>query len=280
MKRLLAIILTLVMVMSMVSMVAFAEEETCYHVNSAEYEYVSNGNNTHKTVCGDCGATVFAAGNCYFEEGVCISCGAEYIEPCHHNGNNFEYVSNGDNTHNTVCTDCEATIFEGAACAFEDGKCVACGAEKYVETCHHNGNNFAYVSTGDNAHSTICKDCGETIFEGAACHFEDGVCVACGAEEICFHAGNNYEYVSDGKNTHKTVCKDCGKTLPKSENTPCHFEDGKCVACGTAEIVKDEVNNVPQTGDNATMMLWMGLVAFGVIGMSGAIVYGKKVNRF
>lgn len=131
-KKIMALLMAVVMVVGLTGVTAFADEEVCWHFNG--FNAVSNNDGTHTMVCVDCKDT-HGSGNCEYVNGACKDCG--YAEPaaeCHHAGNNFSYVSNKNNTHNTVCNDCKAVIFENAACYFEDGVCVACGAKKIVET--------------------------------------------------------------------------------------------------------------------------------------------------
>lgn len=56
--------------------------------------------------------------------------------------------------------------------------------------------------------------------------------------------------------TGATVCDDCGEVLDKGSEVPAtghKFVDGVCTVCGAKDV--------PKTGDNNNMVLWIALMA-------------------
>ncbi|MFR8170239.1 MAG: hypothetical protein ACLU9Q_05370, partial [Marvinbryantia sp.] len=75
------------------------KEPGCDHMKN-NWEYVDNGNGTHKVICKDCNEVVTAAAECVYTDGKCI-CGAA---ECNHMGNHWTYTDNGNGTHKVTCT--------------------------------------------------------------------------------------------------------------------------------------------------------------------------------
>ncbi len=91
--------------------------------------------------------------------------------------------------------------------------------------------------------------------------------------------------------TGDQVCKDCGsviskgKAIAKTEHT---YKDGKCTVCGTADPnykpeSKPETKpedkptaDIPQTGDNSNMTLWIVLLLASMGGVVGTTAYARK----
>jgi len=143
------------------------EEEECEH----EWEYVSNGNGTHKKICKKCGEEAGEESCTYDEDLVCIHCG--YQDECEHE--EWEYVSNEDGTHKKICKRCHIE----EECTFgEDRKCTRCGYEK---ECEHE--EWEYTSNEDGTHTKRCKECGYEEIEN--CEFDENwVCKHCGYEDM------------------------------------------------------------------------------------------------
>ena len=98
-------------------------------------------------------------------------------------------------------------------------------------------------------------------------------------------------------NTGDKVCKVCGeiveagKTIAKTAHT---YESGKCTVCGTVapdykpETEPEQPTNpetkpedkpttdVPQTGDNSNMIVWVASMLMAGAGMAGTIIYSRK----
>lgn len=226
--RLLTVLLSAALMLAMVP-AAFAAQ--CYHTGN-NWTYESNGDGTHKVICNDCGETVLETALCVYHDGVCLSCGAEKPE-CHHTGNNWSYVDNGNGTHQVVCADCGTVVIPYAVCVYQDGACALCGAA--APECFHTGNNFSYVSNGNGTHQIICNDCGEVVIPYALCIYDrDGVCMICGTEVVhCDHMANDWTYVNNGNGTHMVICNECGQVV--ALDAECVYTDGVCLACGSHE---------------------------------------------
>ena len=249
------------------------------------YEY--NGNGTHTVKCPE-GHTVQTT-TCVWESGKC-ACGSEK-PACDHTANNWKYTNNNDGTHTVTCKDCGEVVTANAACVWESGKC-ACGSEK--PACDHMGNHWEYTDNKDGTHKVTCKDCGKVVTANAACVWESGKC-ACGSVkpvETCDHVG--VQTVVDNKDgkTHKTICPKCGEVVIEKSAHVYDTKTGKC-ACGAEKPTvnpteptttpskpsnnqNDQLDNVPKTGDNGTIILMSGLLITGLFGTAAYIVCTKK----
>lgn len=148
-----------------------------------------------------------------------------------------------------------------------------------TEACDHAGARWVEAPF-ENVHFLYCDRCGESLSEGEAHSFADGVCGRCGAEAVkeeCTHPNLQYQEEKANAETHFVFCYDCGYT----DELPHEFEEDTCIKCGyekkSEETTKlDEVNGVPQTGDTNNMSQWIGMVVLGFAGMAAAYVCGKK----
>lgn len=103
-KRTLAVLLTLLLVISMVPMAAMAED-VCECGDSRSYAYTYMGGNddgTHTYYCGDCDKFVETENCTYGADGCCVNC--SYDPNADHNHWDYvEYEPNGDGTHAATC---------------------------------------------------------------------------------------------------------------------------------------------------------------------------------
>ena len=157
----------------------------CGHgVHVHKYEWVDNGNGTHKQHCGGKGCELpdinedvhdFGTG------GECV-CGATGTPKEH--VHNYEWETAGDGTHRRHCTESgcdEPYINEGPHHFGASGVCV-CGAKESAEGHVH---DYKWINNGDGTHKQHCIEsgCGEPdINKGAHSFGTSGVCV-CGAKE-------------------------------------------------------------------------------------------------
>lgn len=202
-KRLFAMLLALVMVVSMLPVATFAAESTCPYATDGQHDYSSStGRCTNytgsfmnrKTCNAECPHE-------HYEDGECTTCGME----CSHS-----YSDKNSSTPSGKCSKC------GAACqhGYTQGgrKCGTCG----ITVCN---NNHSY----QNGACTKChKACSHTKSSGwqSTSAFENGVCSVCDYE--CPHA----EYGWDNK------CSVCKMAKPNCTNH--EYENGKCKKCGTS----------------------------------------------
>ena len=99
-------------------------EKPCEHVNQRG---VDNGDGTCSYVCLDCNAVIDTVAHIYYDgEDTCARCGAAKAV-CKHLNENYEYVDNGNGTHNVVCADCGAVAQKNVACTYILDECVHCG---------------------------------------------------------------------------------------------------------------------------------------------------------
>lgn len=88
--------------------------------------------------------------------------------------------------------------------------------------------------------------------------------------------------------TGDKVCKVCGEVVEQGKaiaKLAHNYKDGKCTVCGAAdpnykptepENPDKGDTNVPQTGDNGNMMLWIALLFVSGTGLFGATAYNRK----
>ena len=111
----------------------------CEHVNQTAKD---NGDGTCSYVCDTCHTVIDTVAHIYYDgEDTCARCGAGKAA-CKHLNENYEYVDNGNGTHNVVCADCGAVAQENVACDYILDECVHCGG------LYAGGNVPFFVSTG------------------------------------------------------------------------------------------------------------------------------------
>lgn len=239
-KRILSMLLASMMVMSMATVSAFAEDP-------GEHE------------CDNAGATCTTPGTCsicsapgtrdlsnhdwqYFErvDATCTEDGyTEYREcsdcgytvgknpiPAEHTWNGGEQTTaptcseTGVTTYTCTADDCGATITEDIAIdpnAHNYGDWTSNGDGTHTRTCSHNN---AHTETGDcdqNGANNGCSACGygTTSSEPVGCD----------------HKGTPRIYESNGDGTHDVICYECGETI--EENANCVYgDDNVCDDCG------------------------------------------------
>ena len=88
--------------------------------------------------------------------------------------------------------------------------------------------------------------------------------------------------------TGDKVCKVCGEVVEQGKAIPklAHsYKDGKCTVCGATdpnykptepENPDKGDSNVPETGDNGNMMLWIALLFVSGAGLFGATAFSRK----
>ena len=245
-KKILAMLLVIVMVISMVPMTALAA--TC--ADGCIDGWVPTVPGSHKQGCPNCGTiTGFFNITCYDDnkDGFCDGCRAA-------KGHTHAYTilsSNQDGTHKKSCACGEGFNFN---CEYVNGVC-ACGyAEKAA--CQHNG-EVKYTDNKNGTHQVTCK-CGVVISAAVEHTFDGGRC-NCGARKAgCKHDGEvSYKNNNDG--THKVTCE-CGKVI--AEAAECEFDGGRCV-CGArkAGCKHDGYDYVPRT--DSAFVEWLYALIFG-----------------
>ena len=111
----------------------------CQHVKQ---HAVDNEDGTCSYVCDKCNTVIDTVAHIYYDgEDTCARCGADKAA-CKHLNENYEYVDNGNGTHNVVCADCGAVAQENVACDYILDECVHCGG------LYAGGNVPFFVSTG------------------------------------------------------------------------------------------------------------------------------------
>ncbi len=111
----------------------------CQHVKQ---HAVDNEDGTCSYVCDKCNTVIDTVAHIYYDgEDTCARCGASKAA-CKHLNENYEYVDNGNGTHNVVCADCGAVAQENVACDYILDECVHCGG------LYTSGNVPFFVSTG------------------------------------------------------------------------------------------------------------------------------------
>jgi len=96
--------------------------------------------------------------------------------------------------------------------------------------------------------------------EGTPCDHEKTELVD-KVEPTCTKAG----YTGD------LVCAECGEVVEEGSEIPATghlFENGVCCICG--------VPDVPKTGDNSQMMLWVSVMAVSAIAVVAVVFFSRK----
>ena len=168
------------------------------------YEYIDNGDGTHTKVC-TAGDDTTTEPHIY-QDGICISCGAEEPEEHEHVYGEPEFIWSEDNQ---TCT----AIF----------------------TCK-NGDDEQKVECKVASETTdpTCTEVGKTVYTATAL-FGDQEYTDTKEEEIPA-VGHNYEYTDNGDGTHTKVCT----AGDESTTEPHVYKDGKCTYCGAAEPEEHE----------------------------------------
>ena len=154
-----------------------------------------------------------------------------------------------------------------------DGKCDACGYQKYVAPEEDHEHNYVPHSNNDGTHTSSCN-CGNEVRIDCLDNDGDDFCDSCGYllyPDICDHESHGVVDNKDGL-SHNVVCRDCTKTLEvKVAHT---YVNGVC-ACGaidtTPDVLPEEVptqqpstaglDYVPKTG--SCFIEWLYALIFG-----------------
>ena len=268
-KKILAMLLALAMIISVVPMTAMAEEHECtFDV------VVSNNNGTHTRKCNVEGCTGFTM-NCGDSDGngKCDACGYQmYVAPEEDHEHNYVLHSNNDGTHTSSCN-CGNEVTINCLDNNGDGKCDACGYQKYVAPEKDHEHNYVPHSNNDGTHTSSCN-CGNEVRIDCLDNDGDDFCDSCGYllyPDICDHESHGVVDNKDGL-SHNVVCRDCTKTLEvKVAHT---YVNGVC-ACGaidtTPDVLPEEVptqqpstaglDYVPKTG--SCFIEWLYALIFG-----------------
>ena len=190
-KRILALLLTVCMLLSLMPLGAFAEEDSedtpvlAEESNEDEggsgnqdpcadghsYVWTSNGNGTHTQVCSVCKTTGSTAdcekagdATCT-AAAVCKDCGAVMEEATGHSWGQWR-PNDGTGTHTRTCSKCSATDTKdchgGTATCDTKALCEDCGAS-YGGVKHSDTVNYQYAGEDSNQHKILCSACGKVI---------------------------------------------------------------------------------------------------------------------
>ena len=255
-KRILALLLTVCMLLSLMPLGAFAEEDSedtpvlAEEANEDEggsgnqdpcagghsYVWTSNSNGTHTQVCSVCKTTgntencVKAGDATCTAPAVCKDCDAVMEEATGHSWGQWTH-KDGTDTHTRTCSKCSATDTKdchgGTATCDTKAVCEDCGAS-YGEVKHSDTVNYQYAGENSNQHKILCSACGKVIgtesctFTEANCQAASS-CIKChhtvGEKNPSKHIGGTKAVHNEGTETHNVVCVGCNKTL--EENVPC-----------------------------------------------------------
>ena len=223
---------------------------------SEEFEYVSNGNGTHKKAYKCCGATAVESEECSGGTATCKTkakcalCNGEYgeLNAANHESDEFVYTANNDGTHKKAYKCCGATVEANEECSGGAATCVA------KAICEHCGGEYGELSTehvwatelshDETNHWYACTVEGCTAKKDEAAHLGDpatcktkSVCSACGTEYGELNAENHesadFTYTSNGNGTHKKENACCGAVA--SANEECSGGAATCVKKAVCE---------------------------------------------
>lgn len=185
------------------------------------YEYMDNGDGTHTKVC-TAGDDTTTEPHIY-QDGICISCGAEEPEEHEHVYGEPEFTWSEDNQTCTAIFTCKngddkqkveckvASETTDPTCT-EAGKTVYTatalfGDQEYTDTKEEEipaaGHSYEYTDNGDGTHTKVCTIGDDTAAEPHT--YQDGICVYCRAEEP---EGHVHEY-GEPEFIWSDDCKNC-----------------------------------------------------------------------
>ena len=229
--------------------VKYGEVNANNHAGS-EFNYVSNGNGTHKKTYECCGATAAESEACSGgqatecgKKNVCKDCLTEYGEPLAHDWKT-EYKSDGtQHWHECSRTGCTAISDKencagGTATCTEKATCTTCGNEYGTAL----GHNYATTwSTDGTNHWHECSRCHDkkdlaAHSGGTATCTEQATCTACGTKygdkKADNHTATTYRYEANNNGTHKKIHTCCGAV----ENATEACSGGQATECGKKNV--------------------------------------------
>ena len=241
MKRLVCLLLALMLAVSALPVsAAAAEEERCFHFNSALANAAeatcADAGYTGDLACNDCGKVLISGFEIpkkdhSFEEGVCTQCGAlEAEQPeeetCYHLDTSVQNITEVSCTQDGytgdfLCDACGKVLISGFTIpkrehSYEDGVCTECGSEEPVPE---------ETEPGETQPEETVPE--ETEPEDGFC-FHTNSAIQDRAERTCTQDG----YTGD------LVCQDCKKVLIPGfalESEGHRFDAGICNVCGEAD---------------------------------------------
>ena len=266
-KRILALLLTVCMLLSLMPLGAFAEEDSEDTQILAEESNEDEGGHEHTfgdwTPDGDqhrgtctqegCTETKTEAHSWgqWTADGenhvrTCSKCGAKDSQAHSYSGN---WTPNGNETHSHVCSVCGAkdaavkcTVGVAATCK-EPAKCAQCGGYIGEVSTVHQG-DVTYKSNGDGTHTGTYSICGHSFMEDCTAGNEADcthrlVCKVCKGEfgDYKHNWSDTPRHIKNTK-THEYYCLDCTATRIAEACTPkaVSNKDGThnivCAVCG------------------------------------------------
>lgn len=232
--------------------VKYGEVNANNHAGS-EFNYVSNGNGTHKKTYECCGATAAESEACSGgtatckEQATCKHCEAKYgnVSTDNHVSTEVKYVSKGNGKHDILYKCCDAVKEADVACS--GGQATECGKKNVCKDClTEYGEPLAhswkteYKSDGTQ-HWHECSRTGCTAISdkvncagGTATCTEKATCTTCG-NEYGTALGHNYAttWSTDGTNHwHEcSRCHDKKDLAAHSGGTATCTEQAECEVC-------------------------------------------------
>ena len=245
-KRILALLLMVCMLLTLVPVGAFAEEEgedvqvLAEEGGEGEGEGGEN-NDSHEHTFGEWKDN--GDGTC---SKACTYEGCTETVTEAHSWGEWKHTD-GTDTHSHTCSKCGATETKGChggtATCTEKAVCADCGAP-YGSVKH--SDTFNYKNADGNSHEIYCSICNEKLgvetctFTEANCQAASA-CIKChntvGGKNPAKHIGGTKAVHNEGTETHNVVCEGCGTVI--EENVPCTSDNtadckhkSKCTACG------------------------------------------------
>ena len=234
--------------------VKYGEVNANNHAGS-EFNYVSNGNGTHKKTYECCGATAAESEACSGgtatckEQATCEHCEAKYgnVSTDNHVSTEVKYVSKGNGKHDILYKCCDAVKEADVACS--GGQATECGKKNVCKDClTEYGEPLAhswkteYKSDGTQ-HWHECSRTGCTAIStkencagGTATCTEQATCTACGTKygdkKADNHTATTYRYEANNNGTHKKIHTCCGAV----ENATEACSGGQATVCGKKNV--------------------------------------------
>ncbi|MDE6302221.1 MAG: hypothetical protein K2M36_01350, partial [Clostridia bacterium] len=209
--------------------------------HSHNYQWVDNGNGTHKQHCTNDGCDapdINSDSHVWGADNKCTSCSA--VKPADGHSHNYQWVDNGDGTHKQHCANsgCDTPdINSGSHVWGPNDKCNSCPAVKPADHTH----NYKWVNNWDGTHKQHCTNDGcdaPDISQGEHTYVKESFssrCDKCGDYEAPEGHTHDYQWKDSGSGSHSLVCQSegCNYPNPSFATTEEHTWDknGICDKC-------------------------------------------------
>ena len=227
--------------------------------HSHNYQWVDNGNGTHKQHCanGGCDAPdINSESHTWGANDTCTKCPA--VKSAEGHSHNYQWIDNGDGTHKQHCANsgCDTPdINSGTHVWGANDKCTSCPAVKPAEGHTH---NYQWVDNGDGTHKQHCANSGcnaPDINSGSHVWGANDKCMSCSAVKPATDHTHDYKWVNNWDGTHKQHCANDGCDAPDiSQGEHTYVKESfssRCDKCGDFEAPEGHTHDYQWKDDGS-----------------------------